>query len=221
MDPMCVFNFFTFFERVLYKSNCIIFIFSWCATHTKIRSKLVVIVTAGSQKKSPSGVLRGPPLGVLRVNFMQYESVATNSPLCGGYIESILVRTGIQFSGNMIWYKQFRSFCYRVEPSSLSLTGTKCKLLTTQNDSGSLLRRVCCYNRANRIYINHLQIAVYYTTPTDSLWEPPHQSPLKMTLWQGKTRRRNYICHSLQFVTVVLKVSGNLLRKYIRNEYLE
>ena len=51
---------------MLYKSNCIIFIFSWCATHTKIRSKLVVIVTAGSQKIT----LWGPqwtPLGILRV----------------------------------------------------------------------------------------------------------------------------------------------------------
>jgi len=153
---------------------------------------------------------------------MQHESVATKSPLCDGYIESLLVRTGMQFSGTMIWYKQFRSFCYslRVEPSSLSLTGTKCKLLTTRNDSGSLLRRVCCYNRANRIYINHLQIAVHYTTPTDSLWEPPNQSPLKMT-WQCKTRSINYICHSLQFVTVVLKVPDNLLWLYLRNEYLE
>jgi len=61
--------------------------------------------------------------------------------------------------------------------------------------------------RTEYIYINHLQIAVHYTTPTDSLWEPRNQSPLKMTLWQGKTRSRNYICHSLQFVTVVLKVS--------------
>ena len=28
MDPTCVFNFFTFFERILCKSNCVIFIFS-------------------------------------------------------------------------------------------------------------------------------------------------------------------------------------------------
>ena len=68
MDPTCVFNFFTFFERILYKSNCIIFIFSWCGTHTKIRSKLFVIVTAGSQKNSLWGPQR-TPLGILRVNF--------------------------------------------------------------------------------------------------------------------------------------------------------
>ena len=69
MDPTCVFNFFTFFERILCKSNCIIFIFSWCATHTKIRSKLVVIVTAGSQKFTLWGPQRTPPpLGILRVN---------------------------------------------------------------------------------------------------------------------------------------------------------
>ena len=67
MDPTCVFNFFTFFERILYKSNYIIFIFSWCATHTKIRSKLVFIVTAGSQKITPWGPQR-TPLGILRVN---------------------------------------------------------------------------------------------------------------------------------------------------------
>ena len=66
MDPTCVFNFFTFFERILYKSNCIIVIFSWCATHTKIRSKLVVIVTAGSQKITLWGPQR-TPLGILRV----------------------------------------------------------------------------------------------------------------------------------------------------------
>ena len=67
MDPTCVFNFFTFFERILYKSNCIIFIFSWRATHTKIRSTLVVIVTAGSQKITLWGTQR-TPLGILRVN---------------------------------------------------------------------------------------------------------------------------------------------------------
>ena len=66
MDPTWVFNFFMFFERILYKSNCIIFIFSWFATHTKIRSKLVVIVTAGSQKITLWGPQR-TPLGVLRV----------------------------------------------------------------------------------------------------------------------------------------------------------
>jgi len=44
--------YFTFFcfERTLYKSNYIIFILSWCGTHTKTRSKLFDIVTAGSQK---------------------------------------------------------------------------------------------------------------------------------------------------------------------------
>ena len=66
MDPTWVFNFFTFFERILYKSNCIIFIFSWCATHTKIRSKLVVIVTAESQKITLWGPQRTPH-GILRV----------------------------------------------------------------------------------------------------------------------------------------------------------
>ena len=68
MDHTCVFNFFTFFERILYESNCIIFIFSWCATHTKIRSKLVFIVTAGSQKISLWGPQRNP-LSILRVKF--------------------------------------------------------------------------------------------------------------------------------------------------------
>ena len=66
-DPKWVFNFLRFFERTLYKSNYIIFILSLCGTHTKIRSKLVDIVTAGSQKIT----LWGPqktPLGILRVN---------------------------------------------------------------------------------------------------------------------------------------------------------
>ena len=64
--PRVFLIFFTFFERILYKSNCIIFIFSWCGTHTKIRSKLVVIVTAGSQKITLWGPQR-TPLGILRV----------------------------------------------------------------------------------------------------------------------------------------------------------
>ena len=67
MDPTCVFNFFTFFERIVYKSNRIIFIFSWCATHTKMRSKLVVVVKAGSQKITLWGPQR-TPLGILRIN---------------------------------------------------------------------------------------------------------------------------------------------------------
>ena len=55
-----------FFERTLYKSNYIIFISSWCGTHTKIRSKLVDIVTAGSQKITLCGPQR-TSLGILRV----------------------------------------------------------------------------------------------------------------------------------------------------------
>jgi len=66
-DPKCVFNFLRFFERTLYKSNYIIFILSWCGTHTKIRSKLVDIVTAGWQKITLWGPHR-TSLGILRVN---------------------------------------------------------------------------------------------------------------------------------------------------------
>ena len=65
-DPKCVFNFLRFFERTLYTSNYIIFISSWCGKHTKIRSKLVDIVTAGSQKITLWGPQR-TPLGTLRV----------------------------------------------------------------------------------------------------------------------------------------------------------
>jgi len=65
-DPKCVFNFLRFFERTLYKSNYVIFILSWCGTHTKIRSKLVDILTAGSQKITLWGPQR-TPLGILRV----------------------------------------------------------------------------------------------------------------------------------------------------------
>ena len=83
MDPTCVFNFFTCFERILYKSNCIIFIFSWCGTHTKIRSKLVVIVTAGSQEITLWGPQR-TPLGILRVkdNFGSSLEVFKSTVLC-------------------------------------------------------------------------------------------------------------------------------------------
>ena len=69
-DPKCVFNFLRFFERTLYKSNYIIFILSWCGTHIKIRSKLVDIVTAGSQKITLWGPQR-TPLGILRVNVLK------------------------------------------------------------------------------------------------------------------------------------------------------
>ena len=66
-DPKRVFNFLRFFERALNKSNYIIFILSWCGTHTKIRSKLVDIIKAGSQKITLWGPRR-TPLSVLRVN---------------------------------------------------------------------------------------------------------------------------------------------------------
>ena len=67
-DPKCFFfNFLRFFERTLYKSNYRIFILSWCGTHTKIRSKLVDIITAGSQKITLWGPQR-TSLGILRVN---------------------------------------------------------------------------------------------------------------------------------------------------------
>ena len=66
-DPKCVFNFLRSYERTLYKSNYIIFILRWCGTHTKIRSKLVDIVTAGSQKITLWGPQR-TTLGILRVN---------------------------------------------------------------------------------------------------------------------------------------------------------
>ena len=65
-DTKCVFNFLRFFERTLYKSNYTIFILSWCGTHTKIRSKLFDIITAGSQKITLWGPQR-TPLGILRV----------------------------------------------------------------------------------------------------------------------------------------------------------
>ena len=65
-DPKCVFNFLRFFERTLYKSNYIIFILSRCGTRAKIKSKLVDIVTAGSQKITLWGPQR-TPLGIVRV----------------------------------------------------------------------------------------------------------------------------------------------------------
>ena len=73
-DPKCIFNVLRFFERTLYKSDYIIFILSWCGTHTKIRSKLVDIVTAGSQKITLSGPQR-TPLGILRVKVSQDSSI--------------------------------------------------------------------------------------------------------------------------------------------------
>ena len=63
--------FYFYFERTLYKSNYIIFILSRCGTHTKIRSKLVDIVTAGSQKITLWGPQRAP-LGIKRVKIIKY-----------------------------------------------------------------------------------------------------------------------------------------------------
>ena len=60
---VCFLFFYVFFERTLYKSNYIIFILSWCGTHTKISSKLVDIVTAASQKITLWGPQR-TPLGI-------------------------------------------------------------------------------------------------------------------------------------------------------------
>jgi len=77
-DPKCVFNFLHFFERTLYKSNYIIFILSWCGTHTKIRSKLVDIVTAGSQNITLWGPQRNP-LGILRVNWLYYGNLSLST----------------------------------------------------------------------------------------------------------------------------------------------
>ena len=70
-SPRVFLIFFTFFERTLNKSNCKIFIFSWCGTHTKIRSKLVVIVMAGSQKITLWGPQR-IPFGILRVKTIRF-----------------------------------------------------------------------------------------------------------------------------------------------------
>ena len=64
--PSVFLIFYVFFERTLYKSNYIIFISSLCGTNTKIRSKLVDIVTAGSQKITLWGP-QSTPLGILRV----------------------------------------------------------------------------------------------------------------------------------------------------------
>jgi len=74
-DLKCVFNFLRFFERTLYKSNYIIFILTWCGTHTKIRIKLVDIVTAGSQKITLWGPQR-TPLGILRLKTFHSDCVS-------------------------------------------------------------------------------------------------------------------------------------------------
>jgi len=79
-DPKWVFNFLLFFERILYKSNYIIFILSWCGTHTKIRSKLVDIVTAGSQKITLWGPQR-TPFGILRVKHRDNWPVPLHYPI--------------------------------------------------------------------------------------------------------------------------------------------
>jgi len=71
-----IFTFF-FFERTLYKSNYIIFILSWYGTHTEIRSKLVDIVTAGSQKITLWGPQR-TPLGIFRVKWSRTLAVEIN-----------------------------------------------------------------------------------------------------------------------------------------------
>jgi len=88
-DSKCVFKFLRFFERTLYKSNYIIFILGWCGTHTKIRSKLVDIVTAGSQKITLWGPQRTPFPGILRVKRQHIPIYSTNSTNCKAWIFSI------------------------------------------------------------------------------------------------------------------------------------
>ena len=88
-DPKCVFNFLRFFERTLYKSNYIIFILSWCGTHAKIRSKLVDIVTAGSQKITLWGPQR-TPLGILKVNETSRNKVVVPEGAAGLSIDQII-----------------------------------------------------------------------------------------------------------------------------------
>jgi len=90
-DPKCVFNFLRFFERTLCKSNYTIFILSWCGTDTKIRSKLVDIVTAEWQKITLWGPQR-TPLGILRVKSYSPLSASVSSAveiswaiITGGY----------------------------------------------------------------------------------------------------------------------------------------
>ena len=87
MGPQECFWFFTFFlkKRTPYKSNYIIFILSWCGTHTKIRSKLVDIVTAGLQKITLWGP-QGTPLGLLRVKYKCRLTVSLFSSVCKGIL---------------------------------------------------------------------------------------------------------------------------------------
>ena len=111
MDPTCVFNFFyVFLKEYFVKSNCIIFIFSWCGTHTKIRSKLVVIVTAGSQKITLWGPQR-IPLGILRVNFMSQRKrfwlgrnfyIRKNNFIWRGSIRCVLQRRTLRMTSSVL-----------------------------------------------------------------------------------------------------------------------
>jgi hypothetical protein len=96
-DPMWVFNFLRFFEEVLYKSNYIIFILSWCRTRTKIRSTSVVRVTTGSQKITVWGP-GGTPLGILRVK--NECSHASSSP----YAVMARAETTVPFSSRVTIY---------------------------------------------------------------------------------------------------------------------
>ena len=80
--PRVFLIFFTFFERILYTSNRIIFIFSWCRAHTKIRSKLAVIVTAGSQKNHPLGSSEDPPPPLVYYGLKKEYSYTHTPPLC-------------------------------------------------------------------------------------------------------------------------------------------
>ena len=103
-DPKCVFNFLRFFERTLYKANYIIFILSWCGTHTKIRSKLVDIVTAGSQKITLWGPQR-TTLGILRVNIAGRTFMETMNFL------NLWLWDVIDDKKERIWYPYFSTDC--------------------------------------------------------------------------------------------------------------
>lgn len=82
----------------------------------------------------------------------------------------------------MILHKYFRSFCPTVLHSSESDGAQNVNYGHWVH--GMIVAAFWERSAAITVrieYINHLQIAVYYTTPTDSLWQPPNQSPLKMT----------------------------------------
>ena len=203
--PRVFLIFFTFFERILHKSNCIIFIFSWCATHTKIRCKLVVTVTAGSQKITLWGPQR-TPLGILRVNgntqmvlgilrLLAWSSQLMKTTLATIWQCSYIpLQTLTELSStNMITAKKkTRHYDRFISVLSCIISFRKIKFLSTKFRNSEKFRKPVLTNNT----LHHLY--VYLCRLSNTSYNPPTPSSLVYNyLWSLETRTRHDVWRNI------------------------